>query len=244
MNWNRRRIVFDDRRRLDRANGRRGFLGACFILAFLSLTGMSASAEERFYRSVVKKDTIFHEVRSEPAQEGQLLTIIITRGPHTETDSLWLDSSYHTVRWRYIDSDGERDLTAVREGLTIRLKGTQRGGYERKVFQVDALPWKQFFPFDLEPFARSDEESIRFWAIGTRGPVNMKCARFTARRRGEGVVRIGDVDVQALQIRVAMSGWRSRLWHADYWFRKDDGTYIAMEGKDGPGERIGIEDFK
>lgn len=74
------------------------------------------------------------------------------------------------------------------------------------------------------------------------GPGNLKCGKFTAKRRREGTVRVLGEEVEAVLVRVAMSGWKSRFWHADFWFRKSDGRYVTMEGKDGPGELIRFQE--
>lgn len=197
--------------------------------------------EHRVYRSIAGGDTIVHEVTIRPAEGGFEYVVRIFRGAETQTDTLRLDTDRNATSWTYTNTDGERSLFGERRGNIIVLRGEEADRPVKKTYDIDGLPWKQFFPFDLEPFARSDGAKMQFWSVGTMGPGNLKCARFTAKKRGEGRIRVMDGEVDAVMIRVNLSGWMSTFWHADYWFDRADGTYMAQVGFDGPGELIRID---
>jgi hypothetical protein len=148
---------------------------------------------------------------------------------------LWLDQNYATLKWKYRDMKEGIDIFAQRDGNTIWIRGINRGRKVDKTYRIDSLPWKQQFPFDLEQFIRSDQDSLMFWSIGVDGPANMKIAKLVARKKESGTVRVNGEETEAIRVSVSFTELLSLIWHGDAWHRVSDGRFIYFKSSSAPG---------
>jgi hypothetical protein len=144
-----------------------------------------------------------------------------------ETDAAW-----STVRWTLQDPAAHTDLEARRRGDRVVLAGTHEGGPVHRTYDLEGRSWHQAFPVDLEAFAVSTGTELRFVAIAPAGPSALKLGSFVAERKQTAQVRIGDRAVQAVRLRVGLSGLLGAFWHGDYWHRAGDGRWIRYGGSD------------
>jgi hypothetical protein len=165
----------------------------------------------------------------------------VTTDGHTlglQTQSFELDSSLLSNSWQRRNPRERTDFLAVRSGNTIRVTGLFKGKRVEREYKIDARPWKQCFPVDLQDWAVSSEPSLSFWAIN---PVSLGMNLFSAVKKGTGVIMVNGKMVEAVHVRVSPAGLAGALWHSDVWFRRSDGRYLRYEGVNGlPGTPLTV----
>ncbi|MCP5103014.1 MAG: hypothetical protein GY950_06535 [bacterium] len=151
-----------------------------------------------------------------------------------------LDSGLGTLSWSYENPKTKTKVTARRKGDKIYLSGTDDGDPVEKTFKVSDLPWNQTFNIGLEQFALSSQESMRFWAIGTSGPGNMKITKFKVKRKKIETITLRGEAVKAVYLTISLSGILSLFWTGNYWYRKSDGRFLRYRGKNRRGGPIAV----
>jgi hypothetical protein len=155
-----------------------------------------------------------------------------------QTQSFELDPGLLSNSWQRRNPRERTDFLAVRAGSVIRLTGLFKGKKVDREYKIDARPWKQCFPVDLQDWAVSSEPSLTFWAIN---PVNLGLNLFSAVKKETGAVQVGGKLVEAIHVRVSPVGLAGALWHSDVWFRKSDGRYLRYQGVNGlPGTPLTV----
>jgi hypothetical protein len=214
-----------------------GLLLTCIVTtAFLCLVISTANAETRTYRVRDEKTEFVSTYHIEEEDSGTFVTIVsFFQDRLLIRKELWLDRSLATVRWKYRNITEGIELDAVRRGNTIHLTGINRGREVDRLYKIDSLPWKQQFPLDLEGFVQSRHDSIQFWAIGTRGPADMRIAKFVASKEEDGHIRMNGREIDVLRVRVSFAGLLSVIWHGDAWHRRSDGRFVRFHSSAAPG---------
>jgi hypothetical protein len=87
----------------------------------------------------------------------------------------------------------------------------------------------------LGPFVLAGRADRQFRSIGTQGPGELKMGKFTITRRGEEKVVLAGKEIEAVHVRISLSGLLAVFWHGDYWYRKADGRFLRYRGKNRPG---------
>jgi len=212
-------------------------LPTLILFIFLSMgSGSTAFGEFRVYRELVQGLEYVNTYQIQQNGSGFLVTIVSHLGEQIRIQKkLWLDQTYATLKWSYEDFTENINITAFREGNIIRLAGVNRGKQVNKVYEIDSLPWKQQIPLDLEGFAKSDQDSLLFWAIGTNGPADMKIAKFIATKSGNDPIRIDGESTETVRVRVSLAGLLSIIWHGDSWHRISDGRFMLFDSSPAPG---------
>lgn len=140
------------------------------------------------------------------------------------------DASWSTTRWVFRAPGKKIDIEARRRGDRVVLAGTHDGEKVRRDYELDGKPWHQAFPLDLEAFAASGEPELRFVAIAPEGPSALKLGGFAAERRQKASLRVNGAAVEAVHLRVGLTGLLSMFWHGDYWHRVSDGRFVRYGG--------------
>jgi hypothetical protein len=206
------------------------------ILFLLMGSGGTAFGEFRVYRERAQGLEYVNTYQIQENGSGFFVTIVSRLGEQLHIQKkLWLDNTYATLKWSYEDFTENIDISAFREGNTIRLEGVDRGKHVEKIYEIDSLPWKQQIPLDLERFAKSNQNSMLFWAIGTNGPADMRIAKFIATKRGNDPILINGEDTEAVCVRVSLAGLLSLIWHGDSWHRLSDGMFMLFDSSAAPG---------
>jgi len=198
------------------------------LVGFIGLT-----AENLDYRETTSGRSESHCYRIEPFGSGFLVTLQRRGVGVALDDEFETDAEFSTRRWRFHDASDNTHVEAFREGDVIHLSGVHDNNAIRREFHIDRSPWKQIFALDFESFIRSPEKEFSFWSIGTSGAGDMKIARFSARKKGARQVMVNGLPVDAVGLRLSLTGLLSLFWHGDYWFRKSDGRYLLYEGRNG-----------
>ena len=133
-----------------------------------------------------------------------------------------------TRRWEG-HTDG-MDLVAERRDGVVRLTGSAGGEPMAETLDLEGDPWFQSVSFSLERFLRMDQRRITFRTLAAR---EGELLRLQATRAGVEKIEIAGDPVVAQRVEIRLTGWRSRLWSASYWFRESDGLFLRYRGRNG-----------
>jgi hypothetical protein len=122
---------------------------------------------------------------------------------------------------------------AERYGKIILLKGMFRQREVSREYKIDSRPWYQYPEVCFKEFAVSEKQRIEFWIIS---PDDLALFEFEAQKMGLETLTIHNQNVKTVRIRIKALGFAGNFWHADYWFKVQDGAYIRYEAvHGGPG---------
>jgi hypothetical protein len=200
-----------------------------FIIPFL-LNGMM-----RIYEEKAQDRLTTHRFDMETTPTGYLINLQSKKGDNVIKQTFVVNTDLAARTWAFENPGENTKITASREGNKILLKGQSKGKPIEKTFKINELSWNQTFNIGLERFVLSPEKSMIFWAIGTRGPGNMKITRFKVKKKGIETITINGKQVEAVYITISLTGLLSIFWTGHYWYRKSDGVFLRYKGKSGPG---------
>lgn len=211
------------------------------LAASLSLLTGSADSEKRTYREFSKRGEAIHHFIFHRRRGEILITLRSDRsGTASEHTYLTGPDLSDTRRWTYRNPDTDTDITAVRTGDHILLRGIHKGRNIQKNFKINHLPWNQVFHIGLEAAATRGDKAYRFWSIGTEGPGEMKITTFKVKRVDEPVLQFNGESVPTRRYQISLSGLLSVFWKGYYWYRLTDGRFLLYreKGKEGSDDPI------
>jgi hypothetical protein len=220
----------------------KGFFTLLFILAvvFVPAGCLKGMTMTRVYEERSKNSLIVHRFIIEESSSGYSIDL------QSEKNGLWIKQKYEveknlaTLSWNYEESNKNTNITAIRKGNQIYLSGMDRGKPINKIFKINELSWNQTFNIGLEHFALAPEKSMKFWSIGTSGPGNMKITTFKVKKKKIETISVNGKTVEAVHLRMSLTGLLSIFWSGSYWYRKSDGRFVRYQGKSGPGTGVAI----
>ncbi|NIM18130.1 MAG: hypothetical protein GTO45_31550 [Candidatus Aminicenantes bacterium] len=220
----------------------KGSFTLLFILAVVFvLTGrLNGMTMTRVYEERSKNSVIVHRFFIETSSSGYSI------GLRSEKDGLRINQKYivdenlAALSWDYEEPHKKTKVTATRKGNRIYLSGMARGKPINKIFKINELPWNQTFNIGLEHFALAPEKSMKFWSIGTSGPGNMKITTFKVKKKKTETITVNGKAVEAVHMKMSLTGILSIFWSGSYWYRKSDGRFVRYKGKSGPGTGVAI----
>lgn len=205
------------------------------VLLFFLTPIVGALCETLVYKQIIGDEVVIHTYIIASIDSGY--SIHLTRKSESQEiyEEFNLDSLFHTQRWKYCNPSKQTDISVIRRKNVILLSGTHNGERINKSYEIDSIPWAQLFPIGLENFVQSAQKKMKFYAISTMSPAEMKIAKFTAKVRNNETISCNGGTVDAIHVRISFSGLMSILWHGDCWFRKSDGRYIKWDAPGPPG---------
>ena len=209
-------------------------------LVFLLICSFILNGMSRVYEEKTGDEVTTHRFNIVPANNGYSITLQSTTGSSVIKQTFELDKNLSALSWTFEYPGENIHVAASRTANTIRLKGRGRGKEIDKTFEIDEMPWNQTFNIGLEGFALGKESSMKFWAIGTKGPGYMKITRFKVKRKGNETIDVNGQKVEAVYVTISLTGLLSMFWTGHYWFRQADGTFLRYKGKNGPGKPVSV----
>jgi hypothetical protein len=143
------------------------------------------------------------------------------------------NTDYSQKRWEYSDSVKNTNLVFVRNGGSVRGLGIYKAKPFEREFAVDSLPWVQAMEFYVGPRLKAGDGRVSYWSIR---PTDMKMFKMNARPEEKEEIESAGSPVDAMRVRVSVAGMLSAFWHASYWFRLPQYSFVkyrAVHG--GPG---------
>lgn len=224
----------------------KGSFTLLFILAFVFVPGgrLKGMTMTRIYEERSKNSLIVHRFFIEKSSSGYSIDLQSEKNGLRIKQKYEVDKNLATLSWNYDDPHRKTNVTAARKGNRIYLSGMHRGNPIEKTFKIDELPWNQTFNIGLEHFALGPEKSMKFWSIGTSGPGNMKITTFKVKKKKIEIITVNGKAVEALHMRMSLTGLLSIFWSGSYWYRKNDGRFVRYQGKGGPGTGVTIMELR
>lgn len=204
------------------------------LLLTVTLIGAAyLPGQTRVYEEWEGDKVTIHRFLIEPSGTGYTIDLTSETGNNKTVQKFQLDAGLATLSWSFDAPHAKTRVTAVRKENKIFMKGTDEGDPVEKTFKINELPWNQTFNIGLERFALSSEDSMKFWAIGTSGPGNMKITKFNVKKKETETITLNKTGerVEAVYITISLSGLLSMFWTGKYWFRKSDGRFLRYTGK-------------
>ena len=196
--------------------------------------------KERVYEEKTGADVVTHRFNMETTDMGYTIFLTTETKEGNVTQEFFLDKKLATVSWNYDDPKAKTKVHAARKDKKITLSGSDRGKGIEKTFAVDELAWNQLFNLGLEQFALNKEDTVKFWAIGVKGPGNMKITRFKVKKKSKEpiLLTVGNQKMPAVYMTISLTGFLSMFWTGEYWFRSTDGVFLRYKGKNKPGAPV------
>lgn len=213
------------------------------IIGLLTITLICTSfltARQRVYQEKTGTEVVTHRFNIETIPTGYTIHLTTETKEGNIQQQFNCDTTLATLSWSYDDPQQKTKVQASRNGPIISLTGTDRGNPVQKKFEVDQLAWNQTFNLGLEQFVLTKEDTLKFWAIGVKGPGNMKITRFKVKKKTTDpiLLTVGNQKIPALYITISLTGLLSLFWTGEYWFRQGDGVFLRYKGKNKPGAPV------
>jgi hypothetical protein len=203
---------------------------ALFLLLFsanaafsVDLSCSGASTTNYAYRQSTgaKVDTVYRSFIS--SVNETIITYRDTRGMKSKT---FCDDNFNIRSWHFENKETGYDITATRTGDTIAIKGIKGEKTIQNFLAIDALPWYQPLEFSLLSFLKSSRSECGFWMIR---PTDMSAFKMVARRKTMETVQVDGRVEKALKVTLSPRGIKGKLWHATYWYRANDYSFLKNE---------------
>ncbi len=223
----------------------RSLLGA-FLLAgsFLPLMATpSLPAGTLTYRETEGDAVTTHVIRVQPEGDGFRVELSSDRPSGALRQSFRVGADLSTREWSFSDPGREMDLAASVQGGRIVLSGSFRGKKVDKRFAAGGAPWNQLFQVGLSPFVLANGRETAFRSIGTQGPGELKIGKMSVARKGEEVIEVAGRKVEAVHVRISLSGLLAMFWHGDYWYRRSDGLFLRYRGRNRKGGPVVVSEL-
>jgi hypothetical protein len=198
--------------------------------ARIILIALSASAalarldalEIRLTWTVGSAKVLFTET-IERTDEGVSAVVISSAG---EYDSLSMDGKRSTTEWRRRVSGEGTDITALREGGRVTVRGSFKGKPYDRAMDFGDLPWYQFQEISYEALFASGAPSRAFWTIDRK---TLKPSLFKAEREGTESIAAMGRPIAAARYALTVEGVPEFLFKAHFWLRESDGRMLRLE---------------
>ena len=135
-----------------------------------------------------------------------------------------------TQKFTQKDSSTNIDLSIIKVGRNIILKGISGEKVIDTIIKIDGSPWKQSMSYSLSEFALGNIEKIEYWIIRLD---KLKGEKMLAEKVGTEYISIKDKLYHAVKVKISAAGLRSKFWSGHYWFRVSDGLFLKYEGWNG-----------
>ena len=196
------------------------------LLIFLFLPILLLSETTNHYKISIGDDINYSSFSSTISDS---LTLYIFR-QEAEEQINYYDLDGITNKFTQRDSVNNIELTAIKDGKNIILKGISGEKIIDTIIKIDESPWKQSMSYSLSEFALGDKEKIEYWIIRLD---KLKGEKMQAEKAGTEYITIKDKSYHALKVNISAAGLRSKFWSGHYWFRVSDGLFLKYEGWNG-----------
>lgn len=159
-----------------------------------------------------------------------------------EVQMSYLDRDGKSYKFTYQDSVKNINLSAIKDGENIFVKGNSGDSIIDKIVKIDDKPWKQPMSYSLSEFALSVKKKIEFWIIRID---KLKVVKMQAEKSEPEEITINGKKYHSTKIKISAAGVRSKFWHGHYWFRYSDGFFLRYESLNGlPGSTKTVIEFQ
>lgn len=151
-----------------------------------------------------------------------------------ETHITCTDDTFATLSWAMGSPTRKCSIHASRKYNTISIKGMLNGQAINKHIEIDDTPWFQATSLSLKGLINSGEKEIQFWTLR---PETLKAYKLKAIKENSELFLIGNTPIEAVKIKLCLTGFLSPFWSSHYWFSTKDGSFLGFEG---PADKSGL----
>lgn len=210
---------------------KKSFVYIFFIMIIRIFAACLIYGETRVYEEKIGNRVTTHSFVIEESSSGCDITLRSETCGQTIEQKYELQTNLDALSWDYENPAENTKITAHKKENKIYLRGIHKGKQINKTFKTNDLPWNQSFNIGLEKFALSTEKSMKFRAVGTSGPGDMKITTFSVKKKNVETITVGSKKVEAVHMQISLSGLLSIFWKGNYYYRKADGTFLLYKGK-------------
>ncbi len=210
-----------------------------FLTSILLLFSCLIQAQSLTYREVSGDEVRFYDYDIQETETGTRIQVIKRQDGNVLEDQVFiLNKQFHTKKWVFIRPPDNTNVIAELKNDEVVINGVRDGKRIEEDYDLDDYPWIQLWPMNLglEPFLKSSDQEIKYWAFGTEKPGDLELAKFVATKEEKEMVRIGDKEYLSLRVNITLSGWRSLFWEGNFFFRESDWRVIKYDGEGAPGK--------
>ncbi|MCK5050579.1 MAG: hypothetical protein KAS53_02480 [Candidatus Cloacimonetes bacterium] len=208
-----------------------------YLFFFLFLPILLFSETTNNYKITIGKD-IYYSSFSTTTTDSLILYIF---RQEAEEQINYYNFDGTTQKFTQKDSANNIDLSIIKDGRNIILKGISGEKIIDTIIKLDESPWKQSMSYSLSEFALGDIEKIEYWIIRLD---KFKGEKMQAEKAGTEVITIEGKQYHTIKVKISAAGLRSKFWSGHYWFRTSDGLFLKYEGWNGlPGSTKTIIEF-
>ena len=158
-------------------------------------------------------------------------TITVLVSNNIETITTKMDKSYNAIETKWVCPSKFANIHAKREDNNIIFTGTHNNNEVSFTTTIDNDAWHQNIETGLKHFIKSKNTRHLFWAIR---PKDLKLIKFMVTKVKEEPITVQGKTVNALNVRMQLTGLMALLWNAHYWFNPETGEFYKFEGANGP----------
>ncbi|NOQ46660.1 MAG: hypothetical protein GQ559_08325 [Desulfobulbaceae bacterium] len=203
----------------------KNYLIALFLFLILLPGFSSATGRSYLYREITGEKS--KEFKWELLDKGDEVVITSSSAEGKFVNVCRRDGA--TLRW-HVQQSPDTDIQAERIANTITLRGRFQGKKVDKSIEIDERPWFQSLSFSLRSLTGGDTKALSFWIIRKD---TLEFVEMQAKNLGIEPIELAGEEVQAYKMEIRKNGLLSSLWHANYWFRTSDNTFVQYRGTHG-----------
>ncbi len=183
------------------------------------------------YMGSIKDMVYTNEITVSSTSDGYLIK---TKSVSNAVMEIETDHGFAQTAWILHDGVNNIEITAKRTGNIIAISGIFKGKQYNKEVKIDKSPWYEAWGNGLTAFAISKEKTEDFWSINP-SDINMT-AKFKANKIGAEKINVNGSQIEAVHIKVSLTGLLESFFSCDYWFRASDGREVLSKIPGGPGK--------
>ena len=138
-----------------------------------------------------------------------------------------------TTLWKNKRKHENSTITALRKNDKIFITGTKNNEPIKREFPIGTYPWYQTPGFLLEPFVKSNKESMQFimLRITNHNPILMEI-----KKDQEEKIILNNIEYESIRTYVYPASFLKYFWKSTMWFDKRTGKILKYDGLiGGPG---------
>ncbi len=147
---------------------------------------------------------------------------VISSGGSAADRTRWVPGT-GTVSWQETDTEAGTDLSAERNGNTIRLTGVLKGKKVSRDVRIDDAPWYQIFGPAIADLLPPELPRREFWVVN---PDDLAPHKMLASRAGTDRIDLTGRKLDSYKVHFSPAGALAPFWGADFWYRASDWTYL------------------
>lgn len=136
-----------------------------------------------------------------------------------------LDDYLNTKKMSY--KSDESELTLVKEGRIIYLKGIFKNKKIEKQLVIDDDPWYQLFSFSFSNFVFSNDETRYYWVFN---PFDLSVNKMRVKKISKEKINLNGKTYNTYYLNTRLTGFLSMFWKGEYWYNEDNGMYLKYDG--------------